>query len=296
MHATGAKDNVTASRDSLEARQANESQNHVGNGKKDRSSRHPRPGSAPGAARHDVRAAHHGRAERQRRRRVRGRHPRRRRRPSPTRRRRPLRRTVTNSDGFFAFAALPAGDLHRHGRRSPGFNTYEVTGIELRSGDSRSLRQIALKVATVAETVSVSAEVALTPLNSGEKSATLTAEQIENMPDRRHERGRGAAAPARHDPDHAAATPTGRTSPARCTASTATASSRAAAEQPERDRQLRPPTAPAPGPRHHDRRRPRRRPRLQLRDLGQPQHRVRPGVQGPAVELRGRARQGPGRT
>jgi hypothetical protein len=34
----------------------------------------------------------------------------------------------------------------------------------------------------VAETVSVSAEVALTPLNSGEKSATLTSEQIENIP------------------------------------------------------------------------------------------------------------------
>ena len=41
---------------------------------------------------------------------------------------------------------------------------------------------MALKVATVSETVSVSAEVALTPLNSGEKSATLTAEQIENIP------------------------------------------------------------------------------------------------------------------
>ena len=34
----------------------------------------------------------------------------------------------------------------------------------------------------MAETVSVSAEVALTPLNSGEKSATLTGEQIENIP------------------------------------------------------------------------------------------------------------------
>ena len=92
-----------------------------------------------------------------------------------------VRRTVTNSDGFFAFASLPA-TTYTVQIAIAGFNTYEVTGIELRSGDSRSLRQIALKVATVAETVSVSAEVALTPLNSGEKSATLTSEQIENIP------------------------------------------------------------------------------------------------------------------
>jgi hypothetical protein len=92
-----------------------------------------------------------------------------------------VRRTVTNADGFFAFAALPA-TTYTVQVSIAGFNTYEVTGIELRSGDSRSLRQITLKVATVAETVSVSAEVALTPLNSGEKSATLTAQQIENIP------------------------------------------------------------------------------------------------------------------
>ena len=92
-----------------------------------------------------------------------------------------VRRSVTNSDGFFAFASLPAA-TYTVQVSIAGFNTYEVTGLELRSGDSRSLRQIALKVATVAETVSVSAEVALTPLNSGEKSATLTSEQIENIP------------------------------------------------------------------------------------------------------------------
>ena len=92
-----------------------------------------------------------------------------------------VRRTVTNADGFFAFAALPAA-TYTVQVSIAGFNTYEVTGIELRSGDSRSLRQMTLKVATVSETVSVSAEVALTPLNSGEKSATLTAEQIEDVP------------------------------------------------------------------------------------------------------------------
>jgi len=92
-----------------------------------------------------------------------------------------VRRTVTNSDGFFAFAALPAATYDVKISIS-GFNTYEVKGIVLQGGDSRTIRQVSLKVATVAETVSVSAEVALTPLNSGEKSATLTSEQIENTP------------------------------------------------------------------------------------------------------------------
>jgi len=92
-----------------------------------------------------------------------------------------VRRSVTNADGFFAFASLPAA-RYTVQVSIAGFNTYEVTGIELRGGDSRSVRQVQLKVATVAETVSVSAEVALTPLNSGERSATLTAEQLENIP------------------------------------------------------------------------------------------------------------------
>ncbi len=92
-----------------------------------------------------------------------------------------IRRSVTNSDGFFAFAALPAA-TYNVSIKIQGFNSYEVKGIALGSGDSRSLRQIQLKVATVAETVSVNAEVALTPLNSGEKSATLTSDQIENIP------------------------------------------------------------------------------------------------------------------
>src|SRR5512139_1275408 len=58
-----------------------------------------------------------------------------------------VRRSVTNADGFFAITTLPAA-TYTVQVAMPGFSTYEVTGIELRSGDSRSLRQIALKVAT----------------------------------------------------------------------------------------------------------------------------------------------------
>jgi hypothetical protein len=91
------------------------------------------------------------------------------------------RRTVTNSDGFFAFSAVPAA-TYTVTITLQGFKTQEIKGITLRAGDSRSLRQISMGVATVAETVTVSAEAALTSLDSGERSATLGAEQIENIP------------------------------------------------------------------------------------------------------------------
>jgi hypothetical protein len=92
-----------------------------------------------------------------------------------------VRRSQTNQDGFFAFAALPAA-TYAVVAQMPGFRSYEVKDVELRSGDSRSLRSMPLKLAAVAETLSVGAEVALTPLNSGEKSATFAAQQLESIP------------------------------------------------------------------------------------------------------------------
>jgi hypothetical protein len=91
------------------------------------------------------------------------------------------RRTVTNASGFFAFAAVPAG-TYTLTVTMPGFRTHEVTGIVLQGGDSRTARTIVLELATVAEAVSVSADVALTPLTSGEKTATLTGDEIRTMP------------------------------------------------------------------------------------------------------------------
>jgi hypothetical protein len=91
------------------------------------------------------------------------------------------RRTATNRSGFFAFAAVPAG-TYALTVTMPGFKIHEVTGIELMSGDSRTVRTIALELAVVAERVSVSADVSLTPLTSGEKAATLTGEEIRRMP------------------------------------------------------------------------------------------------------------------
>jgi hypothetical protein len=112
----------------------------------------------------------------------------------------------------------------------------------------------------------------------------------------RHQRGRGPAGPPRHDSPHAGQ----RHQPAlvhrrglRHQRQRRVPAGRV--QQPERGRELHPQRGPDqhPGPDH--RRGLGQRPRVQLRDLGEPEHGVRAGAEGAAVELRGRARQGTGR-
>src|SRR5437667_1086743 len=93
---------------------------------------------------------------------------------------RDVRRTKSNSEGYFAFAAVPSG-TYTVAIETPGFAKYEQKGVGLKVGDSRSLRTIKLDVAGLAEEATVTAVAELAPLNSGEKSATLTSEQILNF-------------------------------------------------------------------------------------------------------------------
>jgi hypothetical protein len=93
---------------------------------------------------------------------------------------RDVRRTKSNADGYFAFAAVPPGS-YSVAIETAGFAKYEQKGVMLRIGDSRSLRTIPLKVAGMTEEATVTASVDLAPLNSGEKSATLTSDQILNF-------------------------------------------------------------------------------------------------------------------
>jgi Carboxypeptidase regulatory-like domain len=93
---------------------------------------------------------------------------------------RDIRRTKSNADGYFTFAAVPPS-TYSVSIETPGFSKYEQKGIALRIGASQSLRTIKLDVAGMAEEATVMATVDLAPLNSGEKSATLTSEQILNF-------------------------------------------------------------------------------------------------------------------
>src|SRR5271165_5557441 len=81
-----------------------------------------------------------------------------------------LRRTVSNGDGYFTFAAVPPGS-YTVIVESKGFRTWEGRSIILNSSDKRSVTGIQLSPGDTKETVVVEATAAqITPLDSGEKS------------------------------------------------------------------------------------------------------------------------------
>jgi hypothetical protein len=90
-------------------------------------------------------------------------------------------RTVTNSDGLFVFASVPAGTYSVKVELT-GFTAWEATDIVMRLGDRRTIPGIKLNVGGLSEVISVTSRPEIAPLDSGEKSARLTAEQIQNVP------------------------------------------------------------------------------------------------------------------
>jgi hypothetical protein len=92
-----------------------------------------------------------------------------------------VQRTVTNSEGVFVFASVPAGTYAVRVELS-GFTAWEATDIVLLLGQRRTIAGITLKVGGLEETISVTSRPEIAPIDSGEKSARLTAEQIQNVP------------------------------------------------------------------------------------------------------------------
>jgi hypothetical protein len=90
------------------------------------------------------------------------------------------RNTVTNDQGNFVFAAVRPGTYSVRVELS-GFQTVETKGIVLRLGEQRNLTAITLGVGGLTEQVAVTAMTELAPVSSGEKSATITAAQIQNI-------------------------------------------------------------------------------------------------------------------
>src|SRR5215475_4819997 len=92
-----------------------------------------------------------------------------------------IRRTVSNSEGVFAFASVPTGE-YTITIESQGFAKWERTGIRISAGDRRSVSDIALSATAVAGTVDISATAdQVAPVDNGEKSITLTNKQIQNL-------------------------------------------------------------------------------------------------------------------
>ena len=91
------------------------------------------------------------------------------------------RRTVTNTDGFFSINAVQPGD-YTVTIQSQGFEKYKESGVHFDAGDKRNLSNIALKVGSATDTVTVSgAAEELTPVDSGEKSVVIGQKQMEDI-------------------------------------------------------------------------------------------------------------------
>ena len=91
-----------------------------------------------------------------------------------------LRETATNSQGYYTFASVPVGTYELTVAMA-GFETYKESGIALGGGEKRNVN-VNLKVGSATETVMVTGTAdLLAPVDSGEKSSTLTTKQLENF-------------------------------------------------------------------------------------------------------------------
>jgi hypothetical protein len=92
-----------------------------------------------------------------------------------------LRRTVSNAEGYFTFAAVPPGS-YTVKIEMDGFDTWEAKGVMLNSGDKRGVADIKLNPGGKKETVVVEASGGqITPVDSGEKSTLITEKIMQNV-------------------------------------------------------------------------------------------------------------------
>jgi len=92
------------------------------------------------------------------------------------------RDTIANHEGFFNFSSVPVGDYtYELTVTAKGFLTYKASGIALGGSEKRNIN-VTLTVGSTSETVEVTGMVdQLVPVDSGEKSATLTTKELNNF-------------------------------------------------------------------------------------------------------------------
>ena len=92
-----------------------------------------------------------------------------------------LRSTVSNSEGYFTFAAVPPA-TYSVSVEKEGFKVWEAKGIVLNSADKRNVIGIKLDPGAKSETVVVEAAFeAITPTDSGEKSTLINEHILQNV-------------------------------------------------------------------------------------------------------------------
>src|SRR5690242_9181297 len=93
-----------------------------------------------------------------------------------------LRKTVSNGNGYFTFAAVPPGTYDVR-VESSGFVAWEAKSVVLTAGDMRSVTGIKLAPSGQVETVEVDAAGnQITPVDTGEKSVLINEHILQNVP------------------------------------------------------------------------------------------------------------------
>jgi hypothetical protein len=92
-----------------------------------------------------------------------------------------IRKTVSDGSGYFTFSAVQPAN-YSISISAKGFTSWELTGIVMHLGDSRTVPNIALKPGAASTTVEVVADKNVeVPLDTPEISTTMNAEQIEDL-------------------------------------------------------------------------------------------------------------------
>jgi len=90
--------------------------------------------------------------------------------------------TVTSKgNGEFVIPNIPP-DTYTVQITDAGFKTFQRTGVQVSPGDRVALGQLALEIGTVNSTVTVSTEAARLQTESAERSATVSSEEVKNLP------------------------------------------------------------------------------------------------------------------
>jgi hypothetical protein len=90
------------------------------------------------------------------------------------------RKVQSNGSGLYAFPSLVPG-AYSLKASAKGFESSQITGIVLNAGDSRTIPALSLTVGSETQTVSVSADQQMIPVENGSKVDVLSAEDIDNL-------------------------------------------------------------------------------------------------------------------
>jgi hypothetical protein len=88
---------------------------------------------------------------------------------------------ITSGTGDFVFANVTA-DTYTVEVRMDGFKTLQRPGVQVSGGDRVNVASLTIEVGGIEETINVTAEAPLIQSQSGERSYTVTAAEVENLP------------------------------------------------------------------------------------------------------------------